>query len=842
MTDYFARALNYRGEPNGPGLVMTGAESGSSSLPMDDAERAEHARRVEDEARSAVERIQADQRRLEEKRRAKAGEIRAPNATQDLIEATPSAAPGAAPAHRTLAPPVDYFSRALGIQKAPAAGGEPKVVDPNAEPDATTWIGRRIQDIRGKKDPRFADLPVFDPEAEGFTVEQKAPVAAGYVLGNTDEGMGDVFAKQLGDRYLGRTKDANGYEIVLYKDRTGQKAAAYVNKPGLDLHDVARGVAGSVPYLIGGATVGGLAKAARTGVRALAQAAGGAATNAVTQAARPATGSDQNFDPWETIAAGAFAGGAEMMSSATGAAIRKFITEPSLFDKAAGRLTERGAAAAREAGLDPAQMDQQISQAFAKAFARTGDAIEAGTTATAKGFNIPVTKGQATKDKYLLDVEESMRRRGYGEDAQALMSDFDKRQAEAVKTAALGGSDGERSIATRIAPDRNPGARPVETMPSTLGTSIKQGVTAAKEGAKAAEGAAWREVPKLEPSQEALSGLAPHLNAALGNTVVDENTKVAASMVQRIGQFVRGEAPKQVDEILTSSPVRDVDRMRRQLLGMMKGAEGEDARAAGAVYDAFNGWIEQAAAKHLLSGDASAAAKLVSARGMTREVKELFEPKTPSGTLTPGAQRMKKVMETADTPEAVVDALFGTQGSRGINQGSVEALRSFKTALERFADRDTAMQTWNDMRLAYWTRLVVGRNGEMLGPQAIVTNVKTALQNQRTVLETLFTTSERVEIALFLKAVEAAAYKPPNASGSGYTAGRLMKEGVEGLLNAFGLGRIARGALELSGVADRYGASVARDATRQLSRAANPVLGGYGAAAGRIHEQNQPSP
>jgi translation elongation factor EF-G len=158
----------------------------------------------------------------------------------------------------------------------------------------------------------------------------------------------------------------------------------------------------------------------------------------------------------------------------------------------------------------------------------------------------------------------------------------------------------------------------------------------------------------------------------------------------------------------------------------MDGAQGSDKAMSGAMYDGFNDWITDAAEKSLLAGDPAAAMNIVKARGFTRDVRALFEPKTAQGTLSPAGQRLSRILdgEKADSGEEVIKALFGSQGSKNAAAGMVSALNSIKGALKQFAP-DAAEQTMADLKLAYWTRMVTAKTGEMAGPQQIVSNIKT---------------------------------------------------------------------------------------------------------------------
>ena len=53
----------------------------------------------------------------------------------------------------------------------------------------------------------------------------------------------------------------------------------------------------------------------------------------------------------------------------------------------------------------------------------------------------------------------------------------------------------------------------------------------------------------------------------------------------------------------------------------------------------------------------------------------------------------------------------------------------------------------------------------MLGPQAMVSNIKNALHSQRSVVNVLYSKADVAMISRFTRAVERIAYKPPECFG-----------------------------------------------------------------------------
>jgi hypothetical protein len=733
------------------------------------------------------------------------------------------------------------YSRELlgGAQDAPQ---QPPAATPNpaAEPDADTWLRRRGQDIMGKQDPRFKGLPALqDALLQEGSTDVTRPMALSALANSSDAQLGDIAKRALGDRFIGVDKDANGYDVIRYRGKDGSEKSAYVNQPGLDVNDLGRAATGSLPFLATGGAIGAVTKAAPILLQGAAQAVGAGATSVAGDIAQVPMGSEQGIELPKAGAASVFAGAAPPLIAAVSALARRMVTIPSLFDKSAGKLTPKGESVAKSAGIDPAQLSAEAQKTFAKSYAMSGDAATAATRSSVEPFGIPATKGQVSKDPFLLTQEEGMRRRLYGENAQDVMRTFDVEQSLAVRDAALGSKP--QSVTAAIAPNRRPVASPQDANPMVLGQSVRDGAMAARNAARDAESAAWDAVPAMSATKDAMDILPASINARLTDVVVDaEVTPVSAKMAKELDGFISGETPQAVAKVLQNNPVKTVDQMRRRLLSISRGAgTPEDARAASALYDGFNDWIDEAASRNLLSGDAGAAAALKTARGFTREVREIFAPSV-AGRASPAAKRLAGVLEKADSPEGVINQLLGSTGSRGVDSGAVGALTNLKTALDRFAPKDVAKSTWDDVRLAYWVRLVQGRTGEILGPQAISSNIKNALSSQQSVVRTLYTPVEEKTIREFARALDVIAYKPPNASGSGYTAASFAKEGIMKFFSAFGLqSRLAQTVIELTGVPKAYGTAAARAAVNQGVVARPPNYAGAGGAAGAAYGRDQ---
>ena len=213
--------------------------------------------------------------------------------------------------------------------------------------DTRGWGQWAYDAIAGREDPRYQGLPTVDEalteegkrQGKFFVSPEQRHIRASVPFAVSDEQYGDVMRKAMGDRYVNTETDKYGNKIVVYKGDDGAEKRAYVNRPGLDSEDIARGLVQSVPYIAGGAAAG----AAKVGLagRALLQGLTGAGTSVGQDVAATQFGSEQGIDPARALATGVFSAGAEVAAPAIASAWRRFVTEPSLYNASRGELTEK---------------------------------------------------------------------------------------------------------------------------------------------------------------------------------------------------------------------------------------------------------------------------------------------------------------------------------------------------------------------------------------------------------------------------------------------------------------------------------------------------------------------
>lgn len=718
--------------------------------------------------------------------------------------------------------PQEQFYQTLGV---PMPGYVDRGVD--AVQGVVGHIGQAIQ---GKQDPAYADVPTYMPKGKDLASGQ----AQAKTVAFSDEAYADILKHQLGRYFQRLERDANGYPVLVYTDAQGEERKGYVNKPGLDAQDVDRLVSQAVPFIIGGGVMGNLGKGLGAVGRAAMQATGMGGASVGADVVAKEMGSEQPLDWQRALIASALGGAAEVVSPsvlATGVGAGLGASAGETTDekiagglmggmggfataKGAGMLLPKAGAkhldstgkisspeallAAHRAGIDLDTLDPAAAATFAKALDQGYDPIEVANWFKTNRFGIPSTKGQRTKDPEQLAIEKGIRSGQFEQPAKDLLTQFDQDQALAIEGAALTrrGATPEPSFAERragvpgdpykegmgamLSPTRGIYS-PEQTSPGAFGNTIAEGIRSAKGAGEQAIKKAYDGLEDVLPAKEAFEHLGTAIQTRLGSRSVYEQTPAAASMLKTLDDYVEGKVVQPASPLLGAPKIHGLDQMRRRLNAMKNGAQTvEDRGAAIAVAKAYDDWVDDITDKGLIAGKPETVAQWRTARGITREVKDALSPndKTPEGRI------LKSVLDENATPESVVGHLLSTSGPQTFPKpGAIQALTRLKKVLVEgepksvgpLVDKETGLRTWNDIRMAYWSRLVANKHGKMNTPTMIVQNIDDAMRNQGSLMKTLFSPEEMKVMGEFRKAVAQTAYKDPNPSGTATTILALLR-------------------------------------------------------------------
>lgn len=653
---------------------------------------------------------------------------------------------------------------------------------------AVAGAGQAVYDaVKGKQDPRFKDTPTLQ-ENSGMAMDGFAEMTA-----VSDDALADVWAKTLGDRYLGTFKDANGYPVIRFRGKDGSVQFGYVNKPGLDGQDINRGISQAIPYLVGGGVAGRALKSLGVGANVAGQALAAGTTSIAQDAGAQSIGSEQGVDITRAGIAGALGGGGELIGRVAIPFVMKYRSSNIINEDAMGNITlnAKGKRLAQREGLNPEMVIPRsaVSKELKQNLAVANDPAEALIKHQTDQFGIRTTSGQRSKNPMELQLEKDLRIDTMGPEAGKKMRSFDTEQAADIRRAALG-MDGAPlppppPEAAHLAP-KSVGPvintkRGADVGRDELGESVRRGFQGAIDNAKKMEKAAWSKVHNVSPKAGAFEALPKIISRKMKTARIDADLHPAASKMSKdLQAYADGNAGinPEAPEILGQQAIRYVDEMRRNLLDTMNAAKDTtDKKLAGRLYGAYLDWIDDAAQKQLITGGPQAALAMRDARGATKQFMSILKPKGAQGkTATATLEKVKD----AQSGEEALKALLGASGPQAdLPAGAIKSIRQYKAATHKLAGKD-GIDAWNDLRLAHWTRQVARKDGELHTPQMIVKNIRHLKKNQPSLYKTLYTPDERKLIDEFEGAVNQANWKPHDINPSG--TGSVQRSAMRGLV------------------------------------------------------------
>jgi hypothetical protein len=151
-----------------------------------------------------------------------------------------------------------------------------------------------------------------------FPSELSGPTGNAALAGASDDQMADIVQKSLGDKFVSRERTKDGYHVFTTRGADGKEQRAYLNQPGLDREDVARGVRGALPYFLAGGLAGVAVRGGGLLANALAQAAAGGATSVAGDVAQIPMGSEQEIEWQKALSVAAMSGAAPLIGRAVG--------------------------------------------------------------------------------------------------------------------------------------------------------------------------------------------------------------------------------------------------------------------------------------------------------------------------------------------------------------------------------------------------------------------------------------------------------------------------------------------------------------------------------------------
>lgn len=595
-------------------------------------------------------------------------------------------------------------------------------------------------------------------------------------IAGSDEDVANYIKRTVPDATF--TQDANGNAVVALPN--GKRF--YLNQPGLDTSDVLRGIGKAAAF----APAAKLASTATTvGGKLLLGGLASGGTDAAMQIGASSAGGNPSLNPTQTAIATGLGGAAEIVPAIGGrvaGALGKTVTTDA-------RAAARGAKLAEQAGIPTEGLTQADMVALGRQYPQVSAGVNPNAALAESEFGMRLTRGQKTGDVSQLRREEMLR--SSGTDSMA------GRAANHVADEQRGNLEVQAQRIQDFLAKRQAGT-PAEATEDVIG-----GVQRQSEGLNQRINQAYDDVRAQRAAVDvsAVHELPVQLRQAVRDTdVSDQLTPATARTLEAISQSI-GTLPENAKGLT----MRAVESTRKKILGNIGAAKNPtDRRAMMKVKSAFDGWVDDAFDRALISGDKEALDKLKEARALRAEYGSRFEPSSPRDQ---AGKLVQKLTESDATPDEFANAIFGS--SQIAPKAAVSTVRKVRAALGPETD------AWNAVRAAVVGKALTNRAGEVAGPQAIVSNLTRLFKERPALMNTLYTKPEQAFIQRFGKAVSTLIPPGTLAKSSG-TGERMMAYFTE-MLRGIPFGGKAIEMLQAPGraaTAARMTAPVTKDAPR----------------------------
>lgn len=562
-------------------------------------------------------------------------------------------------------------------------------------------------------------------EASGAGIGTMLGAAAKDMFGSR-ESAAQYLAKQVG----GEMVDSPDGPLLRLKD--GQTYR--LNDPGLDNADVAN-VAGNV------AAMTPAAKLTALGGNLLSRIFLGATTAAATDAGLQAGFKEEGdaYDPTRTMIAGAGGAAGEVLAPIIGKVAQAVSRSPAKGDARAAEILRR------DLGIEKPTTGQ------VQAFSRALDEIDAGADpATVLGsdeFGFIYTRGQRLPEgpeKFRALSQEERIRQDQGMAGDRL------RAVEQRNRAAL-----ENAVGSRVE------AFSGQTKPQTPVEAF-EGVTervrslADRLQGKVGEAYDVAGSQKAAVSADAVRQVPDRLRQALRDFPVGELTPGTRATLENIQGKIGALGPDTKGVTL-----RAIEEQRRILNNSLGAAANPTDRAALRTLKAeYDRWLDDAFESALVSGDEQALASMKEARGLRAEFGRRFE----------GDADVDKFIQQMIAGDKTPDELLNV--ALGASQVSKASAARYVERLKAATDNDP--EVLGALRAAHLMRLTQGKNGEVLGAQAIRSNILNAERNTPSVIRSLYDDGQWAQLKQLAQALEPMVPRGDFARSSG-TGERIMR-------------------------------------------------------------------
>lgn len=506
----------------------------------------------------------------------------------------------------------------------------------------------RAQDFLTGQSPQEEDLPAVGSIGEGLSTGQKLRIAAGMLATPDEKQRAQIIKETVPGVTVDQDRFGN-FTVEFGKETPELKGRRFaLNPAGLSTDDFLL-VISEIAKFLPAARFG--SRGGTTAMRAGRTAGAEGATQAVSDVGAAALGADVNRGAAATRAGVAAVSGAvgQVASDVLIPFLRQTLRSRRFVK--GGQLTRAGRQAAREAGIDPDQVDTAFNEIFGQELARRTpvgsqpQANVAATTALSQRLGVPVTKGQRTQDITQLSNEEILRQT---EPTRQAVRDFDVSQRESVGEAAteIRESFGGPGIRSRAQAGEIVKAR-TDEIAERLQTEITTAYEAAGQAGAEFTGPSLTALSKRAGELARDFPLDPKLTPAARSILRDLN-----NLGKRVRRAGKSERVRPVD-----LEMFDITRRRiRATINSIPRDNRADKAASVRLLKTYDEFINEAFVNELFQGDPGALDALLKARRARRLLTETFGQRDASDQ---AGKIIEKIREIDATPEQFINAVFG---------------------------------------------------------------------------------------------------------------------------------------------------------------------------------------
>ncbi len=519
---------------------------------------------------------------------------------------------------------------------------------------------------------------------------KNAKIAGGYFLNRNQDARADMIKKQYPDAAVGR--DSEGRTLVKLP---GDKWR-YINKPGIDAQDVTDFAGDVIKFAPAG-------KAATMGAGLLSKmgigAAASGATEAASQKASQAFGSEQGVKLGDVGMAAAGGGAGEVISAAISPIARPM-----------GRYLGKKIKEARGITSTKPPVLEALEKGTRPSGARDMEAAIAAED-LARQFDVDLTAGQATGDVVQQRIESQMAKGVKGGPAMETMRSFQGAQANQVRQAA------NNMLGARVAPDTETAgamiARGLRNKEKALSSEIQTAYKKAAEYSASVDIHDARQLRDIIRDSLPEEVVNPSLFSSRQSTArrYEQTFRVMEDLDRFDQNLARARASIADSERALTTPGsevepaelkgidwREIEKFRKDLNAAYNAAKTpEDRRGVLLAKASLDGWLDEATTKGIIEGDPGFLDALKKARGARRLYGSKFEVQNNKDF---AGKIINDIVSDDLTPSETVNLIFGSSSALGQKRGSQLAVRRLKEIL------GPESQEWQAVREAALDRMI----------------------------------------------------------------------------------------------------------------------------------------